>query len=75
MLRAAILSGQPNRLKNAVELLADLMVPEPDDGDAFPGQKIFPYLITLSPERITMAGTPPQRGEDDWLMGIQMSTR
>lgn len=63
MLRAVILSGQPNRLKNATEFLTDLMVPEPDDGDAFAGQKVFSYLIALFPDRITMAGTIQFDGE------------
>ena len=50
MFRATILGGQPNRLKNAIEFLTDLVIPEPDDGDAFSGQKVFPYLVSLFPE-------------------------
>jgi len=63
LLRATILSSHPNRLKNTIELLMNLVVPEPDDGDVFPGQEVFSYLIAFLPKRIAMAGTIQFDGE------------
>jgi hypothetical protein len=49
------LYGGPNRSKNAIKLFANLMVPESNDGNPLPGQKLPSRPVALFARRIRMA--------------------